>query len=82
MDDGTTDASSEICDDYERNYEYIRVLHKTNGGLSSARNYGVNYAKGEYVTFVDSDDYVSATYISDMIDLKDKYKSDMVCTRV
>lgn len=59
VDDGSTDGSSAICDEYQREDSRIVVIHKTNGGLSSARNAGLNVAKGDYIGFVDSDDYVS-----------------------
>ena len=57
IDDGSTDGSSAICDEYATKDSRVRVFHKENGGLSSARNYGIDRAKGEYVIFVDSDDY-------------------------
>ena len=56
VDDGSTDGSSRICDELVRKYEGIRVIHKENGGLSSARNAGREEAKGTYVLFVDSED--------------------------
>ena len=55
VDDGSTDGSGEICDSYKSNYR-IKVFHKENGGLSDARNYGINEAKGDYLLFVDADD--------------------------
>lgn len=58
IDDGSKDSSGSICDKYENNYEYIKVKHKKNGGLSSARNAGINEATGKYIWFVDSDDYI------------------------
>ena len=58
IDDGSEDRSGEICDAYARQYPYIRAIHKENGGLSSARNRGVEQAGGQYVLFVDSDDYL------------------------
>lgn len=58
IDDGSTDKSSEICDRYKQDDERIMVIHKQNGGLSSARNAGLNIASGEYIGFVDSDDYI------------------------
>lgn len=61
VDDGSTDRSGELCDQYAEADERIRVIHKQNGGLSSARNAGISAAKGEYLLFVDSDDYVSAS---------------------
>lgn len=57
VDDGSTDKSGEICDSYS-NREKIRVIHKKNGGLSSARNAGILKAQGEWCVFVDSDDYI------------------------
>lgn len=57
VDDGSTDSSGEICDQYMRLDNRIRVLHKTNGGLSSARNAGLSQSQGEYVIFLDSDDF-------------------------
>ena len=63
VDDGSPDKSGEICDDYSRKDERIRVLHKANGGVSSARNLGIDIAKGEWVTFVDADDYILPDYI-------------------
>lgn len=56
VDDGTPDNSGHIADELASNDERIRVFHKSNGGLSDARNYGIDRAKGEYITFVDSDD--------------------------
>ena len=58
VDDGSTDNSSKICDIYEKKDSRIKVIHKNNGGLSSARNAGLDIACGKYVGFVDSDDYI------------------------
>lgn len=56
IDDGSTDSSGSICDEYAQRYSFIRVIHKKNGGLSSARNRGIDDATGEWVIFLDSDD--------------------------
>ena len=61
VDDGSTDASPVMCDEYAEKYSQIQVIHKKNGGLSSARNAGLDLASGDYITFLDSDDYVSST---------------------
>ena len=58
VDDGSTDHSSEMCDAFSADDDRIRVIHKSNGGLSSARNAGMEVAKGEYIGFVDADDSV------------------------
>ena len=63
VDDGSKDRSGKICDSLAEKDERIRVFHKENGGLSDARNYGLERIKGEYVTFVDSDDYVGPDYL-------------------
>lgn len=63
IDDGSTDGSSDMCDDYSVNNEKVRTYHKSNGGLSSARNYGIERAKGEWIIFVDSDDYWLSEYV-------------------
>lgn len=69
VDDGSTDNSSRICDHYESSDDRIKVIHKKNGGLSSARNEGIKYSSGDYIIFVDSDDYWSSndllTYVAD-----------------
>ncbi len=57
VDDGSPDNSPEICDDYAEKYDYIRVIHKENGGLSSARNTGIKSANGKFLMFMDSDDW-------------------------
>ena len=67
VDDGCPEGCGAICDTYAQNYPQVRVIHKSNGGLSSARNAGLELAKGEYVTFVDSDDTVMPnTYAENM----------------
>ena len=58
VDDGSPDNSGSICDEYAKNDSRVQVIHKANGGVSSARNTGLKIAKGEYIWFVDSDDYV------------------------
>jgi glycosyltransferase involved in cell wall biosynthesis len=60
IDDGSTDKSGSICDDYAQRDTRIRVIHKKNGGLSSARNAGMEIAVGEYIVFLDSDDWFDA----------------------
>lgn len=65
VDDGSTDGGGDICDEYAENYEEIRVIHQKNAGLSFARRAGVNTASGQYIMFVDSDDYIE----NDLIDV-------------
>lgn len=67
VDDGSTDNSGNIADQYAQNYDYITVIHQINNGLSNARNIGLENAKGEWIIFVDSDDYVDKNYISKLI---------------
>lgn len=81
VDDGSSDGSAMLCDKWE-SFENITIFHKENGGLASARNYGVGHAKGEWITFVDSDDYVSSTYLEDLHSLVTKFNADMAITRV
>ncbi|WP_298594683.1 glycosyltransferase [uncultured Mitsuokella sp.] len=58
VDDGSTDGSGKICKEYEKNDQRIQVIHKANGGLGDARNVGLDAARGEYIGFVDSDDFI------------------------
>lgn len=68
VDDGSTDGSGKICDEYAESDERIRVYHKTNGGVSSARNVGLDNARGVFIAFIDSDDFVEPTYLEKMYD--------------
>lgn len=63
INDGSKDKSSIICDNYARQYDNITVIHKENEGVSIARNIGISIAKGQYITFVDSDDYIDNTFL-------------------
>ena len=63
VNDGSTDNSGKICDEYALNYAFINVIHKENGGLSSARNAGLKCAKGEYIAFIDSDDRIASNSV-------------------
>ena len=63
VDDGSPDNSGKICDEYANIDKRINVIHKENGGLSDARNYGIMNAHGKYIVFIDSDDYVENQYI-------------------
>lgn len=67
VDDGSTDRSGELCDYIASRYDKVTAVHKNNGGLASARNFGLDYVRGKYVTFVDSDDWVTEEYF-DFID--------------
>lgn len=64
IDDGSTDDSSRICDVYSENDSRIKVFHKKNGGVSSARNVGLDNANGEWIVFIDSDDAINNQYLS------------------
>lgn len=67
VDDGSTDKSGEICDEFACNDKRVKAFHKKNGGLSSARNYGIKKAKGEFICLVDSDDYVRKDFVEKMV---------------
>lgn len=67
VDDGSLDFSPTICDEYAREYENIRVVHRQNRGLSTARNIGIEIASGQYVQFVDSDDYLEPNVLDGLV---------------
>lgn len=64
INDGSTDQSGLICEDYAAKDKRIKVFHKNNGGVSSARNWGLKYAKGEWITFIDADDNIEQNFLS------------------
>lgn len=68
IDDGCTDKSGKICDEYASKDGRIKVFHKENGGVSSARNVGLDNAKGEWITFCDSDDFVYSDWLKNYVD--------------
>ncbi len=70
VDDGSTDDSSKICDRYASSYKRVKVIHKENGGLGSARVTGIEASCGEYIGFVDSDDWIESEMYGSMMDLK------------
>lgn len=78
IDDGSTDNSSDICDDFASRYKNIIAYHKENGGLSDARNYGLFKATGKYVWFVDSDDLITPNAINVIIDILAKKDVDIL----
>ena len=78
VDDGSTDSSSAKCDQWAEKDNRIRVIHKNNAGLGRARNTGIDYAKGEYIYFLDSDDYITDTAIEKMLEDATKHGSEIV----
>jgi len=73
VDDGSFDSSPQICDNYAEKDERVRVFHKKNGGVSSARNIGLDNARGEWITFIDSDDYISDNYFNCVEDCENDF---------
>lgn len=78
IDDGSNDGSREICDELALKDKRIRVFHKKNGGICEARNFGLKYAKGEYIAFSDHDDIVKQGFFSSNYELAKKYNADIV----
>jgi len=78
IDDGSTDDSPKICDMYAQESENIRVLHKENGGAGYARNSGLDMANGEYIAFLDADDYIDETMYARLMSEVEKEKPDAV----
>ena len=76
VDDGSVDSSGTICDEYAKEHSNIRVIHKLNGGLGSARNEGMRKARGKYIGFVDSDDYVSEKMYETLWNLAETNEAD------
>ena len=68
IDDGSKDSSPVICDEYAKQDERVRVFHKPNGGVSSARNLGIENAQGEWITFIDADDYITDGYFNGIVE--------------
>ena len=80
VDDGSPDTCGAICDSYAEQDARVRVIHQANGGLSAARNAGIEIARGDYLTFIDSDDLVSDYYLETLYDLICEKKADIsVC---
>lgn len=83
IDDGSKDSSPQICDEYAEKDSRIRVIHKENGGLSSARNRGLDEAKGDFVGFIDSDDYIQKDMYEYLMSGIEKYDADIsICQRI
>ena len=81
VDDGSTDTSGALCDGYVAAHpDIIRVIHKKNGGLSSARNAGIDAAGGEFIIFPDPDDWTEPQYVEHLLELQREHGADLVCT--
>lgn len=78
VDDGSPDRCGEICDEYAKKDSRIRVFHKENGGVSSARNLGIHEAKGGFICFVDSDDIIRPNYLQTLLSIEENTNADMI----
>lgn len=78
VDDGSPDKCPQLCDAYAQKDDRISVIHKKNGGQASARNQGIKVAQGEYITFLDGDDFLSGEYLSKLILYAEQYHADIV----
>lgn len=78
IDDGSNDKSGSICDMYEKKDERVKVIHKKNAGVAAARNSGLNIVTGEYITFVDSDDYIDVNMYDRMLEKAKKFQCDVI----
>lgn len=78
VDDGATDGSGHICDQYAEKYSCVKVIHQKNGGLSAARNAGFEEASGEYIYFLDSDDYIEDVTLEHLVTIAENENADMV----
>lgn len=79
IDDGSPDKCPQMCDEWSKKDSRIRVIHKLNEGLGEARNTGIECAKGEYICFVDSDDYIANDMVEKVYFTANKYNADVVC---
>ena len=79
IDDGSTDKSPQICDTYSEKNNKIRVIHTRNRGLSAASNLGTEKAQGEYIFYLDSDDYVENNVLERMLKIVEQDNADIVC---
>lgn len=79
VDDGSPDNSVNIVREYQKKYDNIRIVSRDNGGLSAARNTGLNEANGEYVWFIDSDDWVEDNCVGELLSLAEKKRLDVLC---
>lgn len=79
VDDGSPDGSGAICDDFAAKDARVKVIHQENGGLSRARNAGLDAATGEYITFVDSDDWIEKDSYEHLLSLMERYQVKLVC---
>nr|WP_309501253.1 glycosyltransferase family 2 protein [Lactobacillus paragasseri] len=77
VDDGSTDHTPEICEEYREKYDQIRVLHKKNGGVGSSRNAGLALATGEYILFIDNDDWLEKHHIEELYKLAKENNADI-----
>ena len=77
VDDGSTDDSGKLCDKIAKKDERIKVIHKKNGGISDARNVGIEKANGKYLGFIDSDDYIDEFFYETLYAILKKYNSDI-----
>ena len=82
IDDGSTDGSGYICDEYMHRDKRIKVIHKPNGGLSDARNRGLDNIEGDYVMFVDGDDYLDINMIQEMVEVERKTNADICMSNI
>lgn len=82
VDDGSTDASKDLCDHYAKEHPRIYSYHKVNGGLSDARNFGVRKAQTDWIVFLDPDDYLEPYTLELMVKIQQTFQADLVSTKV
>ena len=78
VDDGSTDQSGTICDEYATSHTNVKVVHQQNGGLSTARNRGIDVSQGEFVQFVDSDDYLEPNVLKTLVEKMETDQLDVL----